>query len=114
MPGFWRFLDGVTRRPDGTSDPQARLRLAAKMVGRWPSGAPLTLAPDADDPSLAGANDFGYHELDPRGARCPVGSHIRRSHPRDSLDPRPGTQRLAGRSTAATASCAAAASTGRR
>ena len=91
VPAFWRFLDGVTRHPDGTSDPQARVRLAAKMVGRWPSGAPLTLAPDADDPSLSAANDFGYHELDPRGARCPVGSHIRRSHPRDSLDPRPGS-----------------------
>ena len=91
VPGFWRFLDGVTRRADGTSDPQERVRVAAKMVGRWPSGAPLTLAPDADDPSLGSANDFGYHELDPRGARCPVGSHIRRSHPRDSLDPRPGT-----------------------
>ena len=26
-----------------------------------------------------------------RGARCPVGSHIRRSNPRDSLDPRPGS-----------------------
>ena len=42
------------------------------------------------------ANDFGYHELDPRGARCPVGAHIRRSHPRDSLDPRPGIERLVG------------------
>jgi Dyp-type peroxidase family len=91
VPGFWRFLDGVSRRPDGTSDPQERVRVASKMVGRWPSGAPLALAPDADDPSLKGANDFGYHELDPRGARCPVGSHIRRSHPRDSLDPRPGS-----------------------
>ncbi len=91
VPGFWRFLDGATRRPDGTSDPQAQIRLASKMVGRWPSGAPLALAPDADDESLAGANDFAYHELDPRGARCPVGSHIRRSHPRDSLDPRPGS-----------------------
>ena len=91
VPGFWRYLDHVTRRPDGSSDPQARLRLAAKMVGRWPSGAPLALAPDADDPSLADANEFAYHELDPRGARCPVGSHIRRSHPRDSLDPRPGS-----------------------
>jgi Dyp-type peroxidase family len=91
VPGFWRYVDRVTRRPDGSSDPQARLRLASKMVGRWPSGAPLTLAPDADDTSLADANDFAYHELDPRGARCPVGSHIRRSHPRDSLDPRPGS-----------------------
>jgi Dyp-type peroxidase family len=91
VPGFWRFVDGVTRRPDGSSDPQAQLRLAAKMVGRWPSGAPLTLTPAADDPALAEENDFGYHEHDRRGARCPVGSHIRRTNPRDSLDPRPGT-----------------------
>ncbi len=93
VPGFWRYVDGATRRPDGSSDPQARIGLAAKMIGRWPSGAPLTLAPDADDPTLENANDFGYHELDPRGARCPVGSHIRRSNPRDSLDPRPGSSR---------------------
>jgi len=31
-------------------------RLGAKMVGRWQSGAPLVLAPDADDPEL-GAQD---------------------------------------------------------
>jgi Dyp-type peroxidase family len=91
--GFWRFVDRMTRKPDGTSDEVARLRLAAKMVGRWPSGAPLTLAPDADDPALAEANDFAYHAEDRRGTRCPVGSHIRRSNPRDSLDPRPGTDR---------------------
>jgi len=91
VPDFWRYVDGATRGPDGTSDPHARVRLAAKMVGRWPGGAPLALTPDADDPALADANDFAYHELDPRGARCPVGSHVRRSHPRDSLDPRPGT-----------------------
>jgi Dyp-type peroxidase family len=91
VPGFWGYVDGATRRPDGSSDPQARLRLASKMVGRWPGGAPLTLAPDADEPELAGANDFAYYQLDPRGARCPVGSHIRRSNPRDSLDPRPGS-----------------------
>ena len=54
-------FDGHPRRSDGSSDPDARLRLASKMVGRWPSGAPLALAPDADDPSLAFANDFAYH-----------------------------------------------------
>ncbi len=91
--GFWRFVDAATRRTDGSSDPNARLRLAAKMVGRWPSGAPLTLAPDADDHRLAGANDFAYHERDRRGTRCPIGSHVRRSNPRDSLDPRPGSAR---------------------
>ena len=49
----------------------------------------------------------------PRGVRCPVGSHIRRSNPRDSLDPDPGSDARS-RSTGATGSCAAAASTGRR
>src|SRR5207344_1523115 len=47
--GFWQFVDRATRRPDGTSDPDRRVRLAAKMVGRWPSGAPLVLAPERDD-----------------------------------------------------------------
>ena len=93
VAGFWQFADSATLREDGGSDPDARLRLAARMVGRWPSGAPLVLAPEADDPNLAEANDFGYHEHDRRGARCPIGSHIRRSNPRDSLDPRPGTTR---------------------
>jgi Dyp-type peroxidase family len=91
VPGFWHYVDAATRLRDGSSDPHARVRLAAKVVGRWPSGAPLVLAPDADDPTLGDANDFAYHELDPRGARCPVGAHIRRSHPRDSLDPHPGS-----------------------
>ena len=89
--GFWSFLEQATKRPDGSSDPDRRLRLAAKMVGRWPSGAPLALSPDDDDPLLANANDFAYHRYDRTGARCPVGAHIRRANPRDSLDPKPGT-----------------------
>ena len=90
--GFWQFMDEATRRPDGSSEPPARTWLAAKMVGRWPSGAPLVVAPDADNPSLADANDFGYAKEDPYGRRCPIGAHIRRAHPRDSLDPDPGSQ----------------------
>ena len=62
--------------------------LAAKMVGRWRSGAPLMLAPERDDPALAADglrnNDFRYAD-DPRGLLCPLGSHIRRTNPRDSL-----------------------------
>jgi deferrochelatase/peroxidase EfeB len=65
--------------------------LAAKMVGRWRSGAPLVLAPEGDDPGLGTANEFGYHHDDERGQRCPIGSHIRRANPRDSLDPDPGS-----------------------
>jgi Dyp-type peroxidase family len=63
--------------------------IAAKIVGRWPSGAPLTLAPDQDDPELGADpqrnNAFLYAADDPRGLKCPLGSHIRRMHPRDSV-----------------------------
>jgi Dyp-type peroxidase family len=88
---FWSFVEGATRRPDGTRDEAAATWLAAKMVGRWPSGASMVLAPLADDPSLADANDFRYFQADADGTRCPVGSHVRRSNPRDSLDPQPGS-----------------------
>jgi Dyp-type peroxidase family len=90
--GFWRYLDSVTRNPDGTPNPAAQIHLGARMVGRWPSGAPLVLTPEHDDPSLADVADFGYHALDADGLRCPIGAHVRRSNPRDSLDPDPGSQ----------------------
>jgi Dyp-type peroxidase family len=89
---FWRHLDDATRAADGTSDAEKRTWLGAKMVGRWPSGAPLTLAPDADDPTLATANDFTYQFGDEFGLSCPIGAHVRRAHPRDTLDPSPGTE----------------------
>lgn len=65
--------------------------LAAKLVGRWRGGASLVQSPTVDCPELATANDFGYHHDDARGLRCPVGAHVRRANPRDSLDPRPGS-----------------------
>ncbi len=61
------------------------------MVGRWPSGAPLVLSPERDDPALADPNDFMYAQSDAHGYACPIGAHIRRANPRDSLDPRPGS-----------------------
>jgi Dyp-type peroxidase family len=91
VDGFLAYLDQATRRPDGTSDQAAATRLAAKLIGRWPSGAPVVLTPDGDDPNLATANDFGYFHEDPDGRRCPIGAHIRRANPRDSLPPNPGS-----------------------
>jgi Dyp-type peroxidase family len=90
--GFWRFVDGATRNLDGRSNESRRTWLAAKLVGRWPSGAPLVKVPDGDDPTLATDNDFAYAANDLYGFRCPIGSHIRRGNPRDSLEPGPGTQ----------------------
>ncbi len=43
--------------------------LAAKIVGRWPSGAPLMRSPNHDTPTLGGNdcanNDFNYYRPDP-------------------------------------------------
>ena len=62
--------------------------LAAKFVGRWPSGAPLALSPDKDDLELGTDpernNTFMYGD-DPRGLKCPVGAHARRMNARDSV-----------------------------
>jgi Dyp-type peroxidase family len=61
--------------------------LAAKLVGRWRSGAPLTLAPVHDDPALGADphrnNDFTY-AADAHGRQVPLGSHMRRMNPRDT------------------------------
>ena len=89
--GFWRYLAEVTEGADGSPDTAARVRLAAKMVGRWPGGASLSLCPESDDPALATFNDFGYHEGDRDGLGCPIAAHVRRANPRDSLPPGPGT-----------------------
>ncbi|TDE92591.1 Dyp-type peroxidase [Occultella glacieicola] len=74
---------------DRARDRQEERLLAAKMVGRWPSGAPLALAPDRDEPSLGADphrnNDFAYGD-DPGGFKCPAGAHSRRANPRDSLE----------------------------
>jgi Dyp-type peroxidase family len=59
--------------------------VAAKMMGRWRSGAPLARCPLHDDPELGGDarrnNDFDYDD-DAIGYDTPPGSHIRRTNPR--------------------------------
>jgi len=85
VAAFWNFAAA-----SGDGEPE---KLAAKMVGRWTSGAPLVMAPDADQPNLSSFNDFAYHALDSDGVRCPIASHVRRTNPRDSLDPARGSHR---------------------
>ena len=91
VDAFQGFLDSQAAPSPEQGD--RRTLLAAQLVGRWPSGAPLVQAPDADDAALADANGFGYHHEDPLGLKCPVGAHIRRANPRDALSPDPGTAR---------------------
>ncbi len=77
--------------PYGSNRHRSREWVAAKLVGRWRNGTSLvshplgpnfqaTVAEQAD-------NDFLYKDVDPQGLRCPLGSHIRRTFPRDSLSP---------------------------
>ena len=89
VKGFQSFVERATRNGDGSNNPDRAKLLSAKMIGRWPSGAPLTLAPEKDNQEL-GSNkyrnkDFGFATTDHDGFACPVGSHIRRANPRDAL-----------------------------
>jgi Dyp-type peroxidase family len=69
--------------------------IAAKMMGRWRDGSPLTLAPEAPNPRMGREqlNRFDYapnterpaYFDDNKGLRCPVGSHTRRLNPRGAL-----------------------------
>ncbi len=71
-----------------STDAGAEELLAAKMMGRWRSGAPLSLCPFHDDPAIGADpkrnNDFLFEEDDPAGLKTPGGSHIRRCNPRDA------------------------------
>ena len=68
--------------------PEEQELVAAKLMGRWRSGAPLVLAPEKDDPALGADmqrnNDFNFKEMDPHGYAMPLGSHCRRMNPRDT------------------------------
>jgi Dyp-type peroxidase family len=80
-----RFRDFLKEQGKTAEDQEL---VAAKLMGRWRSGAPLVLAPDKDDPQLGGDmqrnNNFLYRADDPHGYRCPIGAHIRRMNLRDS------------------------------
>jgi len=82
---FWKFMEEKTKNPDGTVNEEAKVKLASKCVGRWPSGASLVNFPDHDPGGSMANDDFGYAELDPHGDRCPIGSHLRRNNPRDAF-----------------------------
>jgi Dyp-type peroxidase family len=87
--------------------------VGTRMVGRWTSGAPAVVAPDADDPALAADdcrnNNFEYDTPDdaptgrgpqpgdcqnvtpppndPEGKKVPFAGHIRKAYPRNDRSP---------------------------
>jgi deferrochelatase/peroxidase EfeB len=84
--GFEQFLQDFA--PQAGVDPEM---LAAKVCGRWRNGNPLELMPDEPGTVLPNdqLNDFTYvntvdtSQDDTLGLRCPIGSHIRRTNPRN-------------------------------
>ena len=87
--GFWQFVE---KAAEGNAD--KRTRFAEAMVGRTLKGAPLVPLLDqpipgiGDDDKDRAYNQFTY-DSDPIGARCPLGSHIRRANPRNADFPNP-------------------------
>jgi Dyp-type peroxidase family len=105
---FWRRMRDEAERLSqlpgfaGLED----VTLASRLVGRWPSGAPVSRTPadnkdlgrnslannhfrfDSDTAVLAlrgGRNDpFPPAKADPIGARCPLAAHIRKVNARDA------------------------------
>ena len=86
-----------------TNAPNAELRpdqLAAKLIGRWPSGAPMEhvagepkkLDPSAEDPSASHPEVLSNSKIDkfdfgddPDGMRVPRAAHIRKMNPRNDV-----------------------------
>ncbi|MBW4594094.1 MAG: Dyp-type peroxidase [Brasilonema angustatum HA4187-MV1] len=83
-------------------------KVSAKLVGRWPSGAPTVRTPEKDNPSLGddelANNDFEFNGEDPpdengfkndvvppskdaTGIRCPFIAHTRKTYPRNDKTP---------------------------
>jgi Dyp-type peroxidase family len=110
VPAFWRFVtayaEGLAAQPafEGiTAD-----WLAARIVGRWKSGAPVSRVPDGDELKLGvdrlANNNFGFAAQaaavplagggesntwpeagpDPVGLTCPMSAHIRKVNSRET------------------------------
>jgi Dyp-type peroxidase family len=82
VAAFRQYLKANAPGPEGEE------LLAAKMMGRWRSGAPLALCPLHDGPEVGADrgrnNAFLFKEDDSIGYHTPCGSHIRRMNPRDA------------------------------
>ena len=101
---FWQYVyaakEGIPGLEPGR---QGAEWLASRMVGRWQNGTPITRYADHPGPEKADdMNSFLYHQRgmhgsgDEFGTRCPIGSHVRRTNPRDTALPAPHDVELSG------------------
>ncbi|MCY7452844.1 Dyp-type peroxidase [Bacillus altitudinis] len=116
VEGFWKFI--INEGPKiGISD---QFLFGAKLVGRWPSGAPIVRSPVRDNPKLSEddlannnfkfendtalpkirpeikykGDEFQQAKADKFGEVCPVSAHIRKVNPRDVDTDRPANANL--------------------
>lgn len=90
VAAFWKSLKAETEkipRQDLSAKTVSDLRLAERVIGRSIDGhllrpGDMLLPPDQFN---CPQNDFLFKEADPQGFGCPLGSHVRRANPRDSL-----------------------------
>ena len=113
VEGFKSFVNAEAKRLSGLPGWEAwtRERLGAAMIGRWPSGVPLSRSPESDNYEL-GANRFANNNFnfaltapeyklkhgvtahfapassDPIGLGCPLASHIRKVNTRSAANDR--------------------------
>ena len=81
VQAFWDFWRSQGR------DEQEAVWLAAKSVGRWPNGMPVSGSVASAEPEFDVAQalaPFRFSE-DEQGLKCPFGAHVRRANPRDGL-----------------------------
>jgi Dyp-type peroxidase family len=84
---FWNFMNLTVQTNPHFKD-KDEVYLASKFFGRWPNGNPLTVISNSDQLALPAKDidHFLYKEHDRHGFGCPIGSHIRKSNPRDGID----------------------------
>jgi len=83
IAAFRRYLEEKGKLYAGGKE-----KLAAKFVGRWRDGTPVELSPDKPDPAIVNDKNRNVNFVfgkDLEGARCPIGSHLRRVNPRDAF-----------------------------
>ena len=85
VPAFNTFVCDVAKKIGETDE-----WVAARLLGRWKNGDPL-VAEKPNGSEEDAKNNFLYYYEDRAGLRCPIGAHIRRANPRDSLGPDPET-----------------------
>ncbi|MFJ6793489.1 peroxidase [Streptomyces sp. NPDC091268] len=93
--GWWKQVDECLAqlKKSGAAPADASPDwLAARLVGRWPGGAPVATCPAAERVPVPGEDIDGpldFHD-DLQGWTTPLFAHIRKSNPRAGLTPAPG------------------------